>query len=1007
MPKFTRLVREITAGCMILTGYGLLISAPSSANGGLGIAGDPMNPIYAASEISIHPEPPVAGNDTVLCVELSNPTPNPQTLTVQFGVAPLGIGVPFGPVGETDAEIPADGRVTRCATWVPQGPGPWSVQVTLMLSGHTDIWVQRNLDMDQPLEPGVPHSREFLVGNPTENTAVITLGLIPHLPDWGLELSQDVLKDMAPGEVRCVLLTVTPPAALPPNGTPIVDVEGFISGVLIGGFRKIYTSDVEGCEGDFDGDGDVDGRDVTVLANHPAEIEVGLFAGNFGRTDCPKPSPLDATVIGRIVCPGPVPCAGNPPAEDIRVELRNEEISNSASLNPDYEFALRIPNGEYALIVHLDHPDFQVPAPAHVVVFPHGSRDVGDIELLLKDALITGRVVDDLGIGAPAIRVTAARLGGFGNGSALTDAKGEYAMPVTGGEWSVEPLPEPSRHLVFRHAPKTVRVLRRGTVTDVDFELSGASAVIEGAAVDAETLNPILGLPGEAKAEQLVLWPDGFEFFSGGLLVDGAFRLLAQDGWCYRIALDIPPDAPYMSGSDVITLLAGDLFKTVQIPLAQKNSVIEGTVRDLLTGSAPPVPAPAEVSAEDDQGRRTIALVREDGRYWMGVAANSDCSNVWELRVHVDPDSGYVPFGPIGGVVACPGTITTQDLEIKPIMTTISGRVTGPDGTTPVEGAVVVAGGSSPYGGDSQAETTVNASGDFELTVREGTYSLRASLPAQELEIRGWLNPTSIDGIAVSAAAPSSGWVLPFRALDAQIQGTVAFDPTITFDPGWSATHAAIVLGRSEVGDQVEVEALVVPGTKTFTYTLKVVSGMTWYVKSIYEDHANGAGYECPEETVLVTGQMVQNMLLQGPHPLPQPFIVSFDGTQMQTVVMPDGVQLIIPPSVLLTTGATGTTVTLFISPSEKMEPEPGQEMIAPGYEIRGLDSEGKMITQFNGHVEMTSAYPPDTTLEAQGIIEYRLLPMYYSTEAGQRILADRYTVDTADNQISQQLLHF
>jgi len=63
---------------------------------------------------------------------------------------------------------------------------------------------QRNLDMDEPLEPGVPHSREFTVRNPSDSTADVTLGLTPKLTGWGMELSDDVLENMAPDENRIV-----------------------------------------------------------------------------------------------------------------------------------------------------------------------------------------------------------------------------------------------------------------------------------------------------------------------------------------------------------------------------------------------------------------------------------------------------------------------------------------------------------------------------------------------------------------------------------------------------------------------------------------------------------------------------------------------------------------------------------------------------------------------------------------------------------------------------------
>ncbi len=48
-------------------------------------------------------------------------------------------------------------------------------------------------------------------------------------------------------EVRLVELTVTPPAGepLPQDGQPIVDVEAFVKGELIGGFRKIHRPPIQ------------------------------------------------------------------------------------------------------------------------------------------------------------------------------------------------------------------------------------------------------------------------------------------------------------------------------------------------------------------------------------------------------------------------------------------------------------------------------------------------------------------------------------------------------------------------------------------------------------------------------------------------------------------------------------------------------------------------------------------------------------------------------------------
>ena len=75
-------------------------------------------------------------------------------------------------------------------------------------------------------------------------------------------------------------------------------------------------------------------------------------------------------------------------------------------------------------------------------------------------------------------------------------------------------------------------------------------------------------------------------------------------------------------------------------------------------------------------------------------------------------------------------------------------------------------------------------------------------------------------------------------------------------------------------------------------------------------------------------GQATQNLELQGPYMLPQPFIVSFDGSQMQTIVMPDGLTLVIPAGAMVTSG----TVTLFIFPTRALRPEPDSACIGAGY---------------------------------------------------------------------------
>jgi len=199
------------------------------------------DPPYAEEEISIHPYPILTGRPTDVCVELRNPTPEPQDALVFFSWSQFGIGLPFTPInGPRPVHLLPESIVHECLHWIPPVDGNVRIQVELEMPGYAPQCSQRSIDADEPLEPGVPHARPFVVHNPYAHPVTITLGLIPHVPDWGLELSQDVLPDMAPDAEQVVTLTVTPPLHLPPDDHPIVDVEAYADGKLLEGFRKVY-----------------------------------------------------------------------------------------------------------------------------------------------------------------------------------------------------------------------------------------------------------------------------------------------------------------------------------------------------------------------------------------------------------------------------------------------------------------------------------------------------------------------------------------------------------------------------------------------------------------------------------------------------------------------------------------------------------------------------------------------------------------------------------------------
>jgi len=207
----------------------------------------PKDPVYAETEIGVDPYPIVPGQPVELSVELRNPTDTDQVVQTRFSVAPFGIGLPFSDEhimpNPIHIFVPAHGAARGHVTWNPPPgvTGKFCVQVTLELEGHEPLWSQRNMDVGEPLRRGEPHSLAFVVGSsPHTEPVTITLGLVKHMVGWDISLSDYVLPDVMPGEPATVTLTVTAPlGAELGTGEPIVDVEAYVDGKLLGGFRKL------------------------------------------------------------------------------------------------------------------------------------------------------------------------------------------------------------------------------------------------------------------------------------------------------------------------------------------------------------------------------------------------------------------------------------------------------------------------------------------------------------------------------------------------------------------------------------------------------------------------------------------------------------------------------------------------------------------------------------------------------------------------------------------------
>ncbi|MCJ7750083.1 MAG: hypothetical protein MUQ65_03160, partial [Armatimonadetes bacterium] len=160
-------------------------------------------PWYAQGEITVHPEPPVAGRPTELCAEVVNRDPERgHPALIEFAVSKFGIGLPFLPVGQVEAWVPPGANAVGCTVWVPPSDDHWCIEVRLLEDDKPYVISRRNVDVDEPLALDTLHERTFPVRNPFDRTVTVTLGLVKHLDDWDVTLSQNVLLGMDPFEER-------------------------------------------------------------------------------------------------------------------------------------------------------------------------------------------------------------------------------------------------------------------------------------------------------------------------------------------------------------------------------------------------------------------------------------------------------------------------------------------------------------------------------------------------------------------------------------------------------------------------------------------------------------------------------------------------------------------------------------------------------------------------------------------------------------------------------------
>jgi hypothetical protein len=223
---------------------------------------------YAETELRIIPDPPRLGQPARIGAEMQNNGPVTSTITLEFGYARFGVGIPFTTTGMVPytRSLTLGPMMTDTAwvTWTPTFSGSHCVQVKLLDpdGNREEVVSQRNVWVEEPPPCGVEQVFPFTLTNALPISVTMDLGLITFdVPeDWEVSTVPSGTVPMRAFEELVVEVHVLIPCALTlqamydvqemyalqarAGGVPTIDVEGYIDGELVGGIEIQFAGDV-------------------------------------------------------------------------------------------------------------------------------------------------------------------------------------------------------------------------------------------------------------------------------------------------------------------------------------------------------------------------------------------------------------------------------------------------------------------------------------------------------------------------------------------------------------------------------------------------------------------------------------------------------------------------------------------------------------------------------------------------------------------------------------------
>jgi hypothetical protein len=680
-----------------------------------------------------------------------------------------------------------------------------------------------------------------------------------------------------------------------------------------------------------------------------------------------------ATVAGTVLKPDGTPVSQS---DGLGIGLFNMEgKGGGGQIGDNGAFQINVPAGTYMLEVWAPpESSWGSPSLSPITVKDNQTLNVGNITLVNKDATITGSVkVSGTNAAVADVTVNAFKRDGGGFSMGTTGTDGSFSLKVTSGNWMVMPIFGPTDSYALTDPPQEITVSSGGTAS-VSFSVQSATATVNGTLVDSS--GNLVSTYGYAFAETSggdMFGPGGM----GGPIERGSFSFKVPAG-SYTINVGLAPGSSYSAGDGVDVTVADGATENISIVLRENDATITGSILDE-NGNAIS-PSDLFVFAISEAGGHKVFQegVVSGSSYTINVAAGE-----WMLGYFVDPSSGYMsaPPDPSLRFTVSAGGTKTKNIVLQAANSTISGKVTKPDGSAAV-GVFVSADNRETESGELFNGSPTDSNGDYTINISSGTYKLRANVAPGS----GYLSPAEKTVTVAENGTQTVNFVL--RQSNATISGNVTLNGT---------GKPSFVYAWSDDGGFTQTIA-----NSSGSYSLSASQGTTWHVGARYEIGTNA--YEATEVAVNLTGSSATaNLSLSAlDYSLPQAYSVTFDATKPKIITLTDGTEINIPANALATSG----NVTLSVSPKASLPTKKGDRPIWYGYEFSAINNSGQAITQFNSSITITFPYT-DAQLTKLGITANDLIPSYWDSTSGTWRKVDNVTVDTTAKTVTITTNHF